>query len=263
LAKVKLQAGKEAVERANEFSDFEQIRPCTCRMVIKEITSKFAKGDDGKPDKSRPMLEFVLKPYSEDREGKKRFQTNYGQLWTYLRTTGDGQESSRAMWALALGATPNARGNVELTVDTTKDVGKHVIVRVKSGENLEGEYRPEVANVWPVTAGSEVVGDDDTDEELEDEVEDEELDEEDSDNPFGDDEEDADDGEYLTEEGLMAMEMKDLGEVAKEFDIDPKANIVRNRAKKFDEPRTRKKLVKLILDAQGANSDDEEVEEPF
>lgn len=279
MAKVKIKAGKDAVERAGDFGDFEDIRPGTYRMKIKEINFGYSKGDDGKADKQRPRLEFILQPYSEDREGKKRFKVKYGQLWSYLRTTGDGQENSRAMWAMALGAKPKANGSIELAVepDPTKpgtDVGKHVIVRVKAGKNLEGDYRPEVANVWPVNPDDAEAGDDEEDEDIEDEdVEEDELDEEeDAEDPFGEDEdEDEEDDEeeedYLTEAQLNDMPMKELGKLAADdFDLDPKDSIVKFKkgAKKgkVDQAKTKAKLVAAVLAAQGADGDDE-ADEPF
>lgn len=278
MAKVRIKAGKEGVERAESFGDFEDIRPGTYRMKLVEINARHAKGDDGKPDKSRPMLEFVVKPYSEDREGKVKFTKNYGQLWSYVRLTGEGQDATRAMWAIALGATPNAKGEVDLSVETDPDkpgtdVGKHVIVRVK-GEEYQGEMRPKVATVWPVQAGTENVGEDDGDEledgdDIDEELEDE-LEDEDVEDPFGEDEdEEPEEDDYLTEDGLKAMELKDLGKLATDdFDLDPKASIVKftrgaNKGK-MNQPKTKEKLIAAILEAQGADSDDdEEVEEPF
>jgi len=268
LVKIVLKAGKDAVEQAEKFGDFEKIKPGTYRMVVAEINAGHSKGDDGKPDKKRPRLEFVLKPFSEDREGKVKFKANYGQLWDYCRLDEDVQEAKRAQWAIALGATPNRQGNVSLSIENEPDkpgtdIGKHVIARVKAGENQEGDYKPEIANVWPVKAGAE--GDEAFDEEGEDDAEEEdEGEEEDSANPFGDEDE-AEDDELLTADSLEAMDLKELGGIAGEFDLDPKEHIVRNRAKKVDSAKTKKALIDAILEAQGAEPDFEEdnSEDPF
>lgn len=261
MGKIVLKAGKDAVEQAEKFGDFEKIKPGTYRMVVAEINDGFTKGDDGKPDKKKPRVEFVVKPFSEDREGKKPFTTPYGQLWDYCRLDLESQEAKRAQWAIALGGKPNAKGQVNFSIETDPDkpgtdIGKHVIVRVKSGENLEGDYKPEVANVWPVKVGDEL---DEAEEEVEEEEEvEDEGDEEDSDSPFGEDDEDD---ELLTREALDDMELKELGTLAGEFDLNPKEHIVKVKGK-MNPSKTKKKLIDAILEAQGAEGDEDE-EDPF
>lgn len=92
----------------------------------------------------------------------------------------------------------------------------------------------------------------------------------DADDPFASDDGEPDDEELLTKEELEAMDLKELGGVAKDFDIDPNEFVHKVRGKtkvKVEE------LIEAILEAQGEDDgetgdgetgeDEDDDESPF
>lgn len=260
MVKIAIKANKEAVEAAESFGDFEDLRPGVYRFKLAECNDGHSKGDDGKPDKSRRRLEMIVRPVSMDREGKVKLDKNYGQLWDYISLSSEGAGQKRAQWAIALGAKPNAKGDINFSIENDPnkpgtDIGKEFIGRVKLENDLQGNPRPKLASVWPLTPATED-GD-----EFSDEVEDED---EGVDDPFNDDEAVEDEDELLTQDDLEAMDLKELGALAKDdFDLDPKASIVKVKGK-MSPAKTKARLIEAILEAQGdVGEDDEDDEDPF
>lgn len=70
--------------------------------------------------------------------------------------------------------------------------------------------------------------------------------------------------DLLTAEELDGMDLKELGGIAKEFDLDPTAAIVKTRGK-TDPAKTKAKIIEMILEAQGGEETEEGEEEgnPF
>lgn len=251
MAKIKIKAGKDAVEKAGESGDFEQPKPGIYIAELTEVNEGFSKGDDGKPDKSRPRLECIYKIVGEGREGSKP-EKQYSRLWDYVSFS-EAAEWKLAQFGLALGLKMK-NGGIDDAIEIEADkpgtvIGKQVMIRVKKDSDLEGNYRGKIASLMAVGSGDDDLGDVDDEPEFADDVD------EDEEEAFGGDDEDEGD-DLLTEEDLDAMENKELASTAKEFDIDPK---------QFKGKKARANIIAAILEAQGADSadDDEDDEEPF
>lgn len=248
MAKIKIKAGKDAVEKAGESGDFEQPQPGIYIAELTEINEGFSKGEDNKPDKSRPRLECIYKIVGEGRDGSKP-EKQYSRLWDYVSFS-EAAEWKVAQFGLALGLKMK-NGAIDDAIETDADkpgtvIGRTVMIRVKKDSDLEGNYRGKIASLMPVGGGDEDLGDVDEPEFADDVDEDEEE-------AFGGDDEGDD---LLTEEDLDAMENKELASTAKEFDIDPK---------QFKGKKARANIIAAILEAQAADpdEDDGDDEEPF
>jgi hypothetical protein len=159
-----------------ESGDFENAQPGVYSAVIKEINPGFAKGEGGKPDRSRPRLEVIyneLKPIDNPKD-----KTRYSQIWDYLSFS-EASEYRMAQFLEAIGvATPKKRSG---SWDTEKKVGTVVKVRVKADVDLNDNYRAKIAGVFAFEGGGdeEELDDEEYDEEdeEEEEVEEEEVEE--------------------------------------------------------------------------------------
>ena len=249
MGKIKIKAGKDAVEKAGDSGDFEQPKPGIYMVELTEVNEGFSKGDDGKPDKSRPRLECIYKIVGEGREGTKP-EKQYSRLWDYVSFS-EAAEWKLAQFGIALGLRMKNGGiDDDIEIDADKPgtvIGKTLLVRVKKDSDQEGNYRGKIATLMPLSGDSDLS-------DVEDDVEDADDDEE-----FGDDEatDDADgdgDDDMWTEEELDDLDNKALATAAKDFDIDPK---------QFKGKKARANLIAAILEAQGADDEDDDDEEPF
>lgn len=237
MAKIKIKAGKDAVEQATESGDFEQPKPGIYVAELTEVNSGFSK-TDGQEDKTRPRLECIYKIVGEGREGTKP-EKQYSRLWDYVSFS-EAAEWKLAQFGVALGLKMK-NGGIDDAIETEAGkpgtvIGTQVLVRVKADKDLEGNYRGKVGALMPLNEEPSDLTDVEEDEDLEEE----EIDEAEADEV---------DDEFLTEEDLDEMENKDLAAVAKEFDINPKD---------FKGKTARADLISAILTAQAA--DEEEME---
>lgn len=260
MAKVKIRASQSAVEQAAKSGDFEEPQPGLYVAKLEEAKPGFSKGEDGKEDKSRPYLECIYKITGEGREGRPT-DKNYSRKWDYV-TFGESTEWKVAQFGLAMGL-PLKGGAIDGEVETDPDkagtiIGKEVLLRIKRDTDLDGNYRGKIAFVGTRDADAETAA----------AFADEDEAEADTTNPFDDDTSGPDtEDELLTREYLESIEdFKALGELAKEFDLDPSALIVRNRAKQVDLVKTKAAVVDAILEAQGADNEEaseEASDDPF
>lgn len=259
MTKVKVQAGQDAVKQAGEAVEFVDAPPGLYIAELVECNAGFSKGDDDKEDKSRPRLECIYKPIGVGREGEPMPDgVRYGQVWDYV-SFGEDSEWKRAQFGLAMGAKPDAQGNIDVSFETDKDkpgtiIGTKVILRVKRGKDLEGNYRAKCGGVFHIDSGeaaetSSAFADDAGNEESA------------PDNPFGDDS-GAEEEDLYTEEYLIGLEMKDLGEAAKQFDLDPNDFLVKKRGK-VDLDATQAAVVAAILEAQNGSEEAGDDDSPF
>jgi hypothetical protein len=247
MAKVKMKAGKEAFEKAGQDrGDFVVPKVGWYTAVLKTCTAGLSKDNDGNEDKNRPRLECVYEICGVGREDEPSTE-NYGNLWDYVSFSEE-SEWKRAEFLLAMGLADDA---AEVDFDTDDVEGTKVLIRVKheKGRDKEDPPRAKVAKLLPFT-------DEDRDAAFSGDGTTEEVD-------FGGE---AAGDPYLTEEDLAAMDIKELGKVAGEFDIDPQELVVRNRAKKVDMVKTKAAVIAAILEAQGApeeSATDDDEDSPF
>lgn len=198
--------------------------PCPTGIHKAKIIScdpGYAKGEDGKPDKSRPKLTVVFRVV----EG------NYSQLWYHLSFS-DKEYPRKKMdqFLQTVGILSKTKRTGEF--DTDSIVNKIVNVTV-AAERDRQEYTPRVVDVLPAT-------NDDDDLDLSDDELDEEFTEEDT-----EDEEELEE-ELYTEDDLKSKSAADLRAILKgDFDITSK---VRDKAK----------LIELILEAQGTDEEEDD-----
>lgn len=189
-----------------------------------------------------------------------------GSVWDNV-TFDEGTEWKRAQVAIALGGKTKRDGSVELELELDPNVpgtsiGTKVLMKVKSGKNQDGDYRPDIQFLSPFDpddSGSSAFADDDGDDDPEDNT-----------NPFDDADTGTDDGDddLWTEEGLRDLEPAALSEEAKAFDLDPselKVFTGRGKARKVDVDKTITAMVEAILEAQNGDpdADDGSAEDPF
>lgn len=269
MGKIKIQVGKKDIEQAQSSGDFEQAPVGVYTAVLKSVEPGHAKGDDGKPDKDRPYLACVWQIDGTGRSGAKLEKgKNYSQLWDYVSFS-EAAKWKMAQFALAIGL-PIKNGAISASIEIEEGkpgtiIGSRVILSVRADKDLQGEYKASVRGVYPLDEGDSELFDDDGDED-----EDELGDDDDFDGEDDDDESEPDSGDMLTRDGLEEEgDLKALGSIAKEFDLDPKDYIVKTKAGKLSNAKTKSAIIDAILEAQGADEDvpeDDDIdddEDPF
>lgn len=250
MAKIKVRAGKAAVEQAQSGGDFgDPPKPGLYHLKLMKVEQKANKDGKGK------HLSFRWQPVGVGREGAKP-EEKLGSVWDRVSLTSEDAEWSRARVALALGAKPNRAGNVDLDIelDETKPgspVGIICLGRVASDTDLEGNYRPKLGWIGVNEAAPEDSEAFDDEEEAEDEEE------------ATEDFEEEEEGELLTEADLEEYDNKGLAALLTDFDLDKNALTVKVKGK-VNVPKTRAKMIAAILEAQGAEEDEDGGDEdPF
>ena len=213
-------------------------------FAIKEANAGFSK-TDGVEDKKKPRLEVILQIVGVGRDGEAVTE-NYGNVWDYISFSKEsGWKRGEFLWALGL---IDNKEDTEIEVDTDELVGQQVLGRIKhQKDNREdGAVQAKIAKYLRATDsdGEAAFGAAAADEEGGGDV-------------FGGEETTA--PEYLTEEGLNELEMKELGATAKEFDIDPNDHLVKVKGK-VDLEATKAAVIAAILEAQGAPGDEPEAD---
>ena len=245
MAKVKMKASKEAFEKAGQDQgDFVLPKQGWYTGMLKTCTSGYSKDSDGGEDTSRPRLECIYEIVGVGREDEPVTE-NYGNLWDYVSFSEE-SEWKRAEFMKAMGL---ADDEAEVDFDTDDVEGTKVLMRVKheKGRDKDSPPRAKVAKLLPFTDEDRDAAFNDANGGATEDVD------------FGDEPE----GEYLTEEQLQAMDVKELGKVATDFDIDPQALVVRHRNKKVNMEATKAAVIAAILEAQGAPAEDEDDDNPF
>lgn len=237
VIKFDLSGADDEVWEQGEGVASEQPKPGIYQMRVKEINPGFAKGDDGKIDKSRPRLEVIWETIGDadgDREaladlGREGGSCEGAWVWDYVSYS-EASEWKQAQFFKSIGEANPLKGKKKGKFNAEKHEGKTVVkVRVKSDTNLEGDYRAKVAATWPWTDEVEDA-DDDIDDELDE----------------GSEEESGDELELYTEEDLKEMAPDDLKALAKDWGIETVKG------------KRRSTYVKEILAAQEAGEDEDE-----
>lgn len=259
MGKIKIQVGKKDVEQAQSSGDFEQAPPGVYVAELKTCEPGHAKGSDGKPDKDRPYLACTYAIIGVGREGAKLDKgKKYSNLWDYVSFS-EAAKWKMAQFGIAMGL-PIKAGAINASIETEAGkpgtiIGTKVLLSVKADKDLQGDYKGSVRSVSPLAGDDADLFDDDEEgsEDLEDSEE--EFDEE------GDDD-GSEDEDLLTAEELEEEDLKSLGVIAEEFDLDPKDFVVKTKAGKTNKVKTKAAVIEAILEAQGADEDEDE-EEPF
>lgn len=190
------------------------------------------------------------------REGTK-LDKSYSAVWDNVSLTSEASEWSRARLAIALGAKPNRSGAVQLDLELDPQkpgspVGTVCLGRVASDKDLDGNYRAKIGFIGPLEVTSE------KDEAFS------EDDEEEEDSPFEDEEEgEEEEGDLFTREDLENMENKELGQVAKDFEINTRDFVSKVKGKTVPD---REGLIAAILEAQGIDEEEDDLssdDDPF
>lgn len=200
MAKIKYDVSGVDHKKAKEAVSFEQPTPGVYPAIVKEMNPGFSKGDDGKPDKTRPRVEVIFTVTGKKFKG--------AQLWYYL-TFGDGypkEKFDQFLQAFGVNTTKKAKGDF----DTDDFIGEACKIHVRAGKSQSGEYRGEVSNV---VEHDDADDDDDDDGDLDDDGDDETKDDDDP------DEGDGDDGDDDPEDDYDDMEVKDLRAELKSRDL--------------------------------------------
>lgn len=250
MTTVTMEVSQEDIEAAGKGGEFV-LPPVGYYVVdLTALEPGFSKGDDGEEDKSRPYLKATYKITGVGRDDGDPEGVNYGNLWDYV-VFSVGWKKAEFLLAMGLDPTPGK----PVKIKTEELVGKRVLVRIKHEKDNQDpdEKRARIAKLLPYSADGESAGAQvlDLDAAREGGGED----------PFaGETEPEAD---LLEQEGLEAMDLKELGGIAKEFDLDPNDSLVKNGTK-TDAEATKAAIIKAILTAQNGDGDPEEDDDnPF
>lgn len=256
MTKIRFRVGAEDLENVDKDSGDFVVPPKGYYIAaIKEAEAGFSKKKDSdEEDPKKPRVKIILQLVGVGRDGEAVTE-NYGNIWDYISFSKEsGWKRGEFLWALGL---IDSKEDIDIEVDTEELVGQQVLIRVKhEKDNRDASaVNAKVAKYLRATdADGEAAfgavaasGDD-----------------EDSGSVFGGEEESG----YYTEETLAELEMKPLGEVAKEFDLDPNEFLVKGKNKKVDVEATKRAVIGAILTAQGAPGDESgdggaEEESPF
>lgn len=240
----KISITKDDLEQATQ-GDFETAPPGFYILKMKECNHSYTNND-----KERPRLECIYTIVAEGREGNEKPRKNYGQIWDYVSLSGTAGWKV-AQFALAFGLTDGRKMSFDL--DPMKLVGKKVIGYIKNEHKPDSEdMTAKVRTLYPFSGeGLGIEPDPFPDEESDAGEENEE-------------EETVSNDDYVTAEELRELDVKSLGELAKQFDIDPAPFAKKVRGKWQIDTEG---LIKKILETQAAptedTSDDEDSDSPW
>lgn len=138
-------------------SDFEQAPVGLYVGKVAEISQKKSKNDE-------PMVEVVFEVV-KDANGKK-LKKKYGRLWFYAPL------DPEASWARRLRDLVTGFGLKPKGGNLAGIVGKEALIRLREDTDLDGEYRPNIGKILPLTAAKKAAPAPDEDEEEDEETED-------------------------------------------------------------------------------------------
>lgn len=248
MTKVNMEITADDVEAAKGDGEFVLPPVGFYTAVVKSCDAGFSK-TDGEEDKSKPRLQVIWTIVGVGREDEKP-DANYGQIWDYVSM------SAAAGWKRVefLQATNQDASPGKKSFDTDDVVGVKALIRIKheNGQNKDDPKRAKIAKLfpWSEDGASSASASSPADE---------------SDAFAGDDSE-TEAEEFLTREFLETNVLKDLGVIAKEFDLDPNALVVK-KGTKVDQAATKEAVIDAILEAQGdepeEGEEDGDEEYPF
>lgn len=246
MAKVRIKASKESVEKAEDQGDFVQAPKGIYTAELTEVNPGHTKGKDGKPDKTRPYLECVWKIDGKGREAEP-LDERYSSIWDYV-TFSDESDWKRAQFGTAVGL-PVKNGEIDgdIEIEAGKPgtvIGARALVRIKGDKDQDGDYKAKIGWMGPLSGpalpDNPMAGGDDEPEAADD--------------PFGGGS--SEEEELWTAETLGELDLKELGaEASTNWDLTPQDFIVKVRGK-VSQDKTKEKLIAAILEAQGAEEEE-------
>lgn len=263
MTKVKIRASQdEAAKAGQDQGEFEVPKPGYYHVKLVEANAGFSKDSDGNEDEDKPRIECVYEIVGEGMEAAET-DKNYGRIWDYV-TFGDGYAATRRVeWVMAFDPQADVNDIVagKYEIDTDDLVERVVVARLKHEKDKQKTeeakaadrkappvYRARIAMLISpdnidahsvAEYGGDAFGSANGGSETGD--------------PFGDTAPPADEPDLLTEEELVAMDPKELGATAKEFDLDTSTMLVKARGGKVDVEKTKAAIVAKILELQGAD----------
>lgn len=226
MAKVKYDISDVDIQ---DLGDFEQAPVGLYRFRIAEATV-------GKSNAGQPMLTVVLE-LTHDAKGKK-LTKRYGRIWHRVPLE---HWDDTAGWTFRLKEFLSALGlKLKGTIDPDKLEDMTGMVKLRSGKDLDDNYRPEVGKLMKLA-----------DDEEEDEPDEDDEDEEEEETEEDEDDEEEEEGEW-DEEQLGELSTKDLKSVADEFGVDVPARLT---------SKSKTSLIAAILEAQSGGGEEEDEDE--
>lgn len=274
MAEFLVKATAEEAEKAGqEQGEFEVPKPGFYHVKLIEANAGFSKGSDGEPDPDKPRIECIYEIVGEGMEAAP-VTANYGRLWDYI-TFGDGYAATRRTeFTLAFHPEYTKADVVKgVKLDTDDLVERVVVARIKHEVDKQKTEEAKAADrkaarVMRARIQS-LISLDKIDAYSTAEQSGNAYESADQGDPFAEEAQvpgdtDAGDSELLTREELEAMEMKELGSIAKEFDLDPNDSVVKARGGKVDMDKSKAKIIEAILTAQdGTDEGDGDTDNPF
>jgi hypothetical protein len=246
VTKVNMEITADDVEASKGDGEFVLPPVGFYTATIKSCDAGFSK-TDGEEDKSKPRLQVVWTIVGVGREDEKP-DANYGQIWDYVSmSAAAGWKRVEFLQATNQDATPGKK-----SFDTDDVVGVKALIRIKheNGQNKGDPKRAKIAKLFPWSEdGASPAASSPADES----------------DAFASDDFEAGAEEFLTREFLETNVLKDLGVIAKEFDLDPNTLVVK-KGKAVDQAATKEAVIAAILEAQGDTdngSEDDDEESPF
>lgn len=246
-----MRVSAEDIQKSNQDQADFVVAPAGLYILTgSECNPGYSKDKEGDEDRNRPRLECIWKITGigkDDVETKE----NYGNIWDYVSFSKEAGWS-RARFGKAVGALPlDAEDDTDFDYDTDDFEGVRVLAKLKvqKGRTKDDPPRNRIQGMWNLedqAAGLDAA--------FGGGAEDQESFGEESVFGGGDD---SSDEEELTEEQLQGMDLKELGSLAKEYDLDPNDSIVKVKGK-TDADKTKAKIIEAILAAASEGGDDEE-----
>lgn len=212
--------------------------------------AKIAEVEVGKSKAGQPMLTVVLE-LTKDGKGKK-LKKSYGRIWHRVPL-----DDANSGWTWRLLELVKALGlKKKGSLDPDKLVGQEVQVKLRSGKDLDDNYRPEVGRVLSTDEPEDDEPEDD-DEPDEDEDEDEDEDDDDDD----DEDEEDDDEEEDEDEDEDEEEDEDEDEDYSDLTRNQLIKEARSRGIKVTKKMDEDDIIAALKEDDGEDEDEEEEEE--
>jgi hypothetical protein len=250
MAKIRVKATQEDVVKANQDQGEFKLPPVGLYVLTcTEANPGNSKGDDGEPDESKPRVEFIYSFTGAGRE-ENPIKENYGKLWDYMSFS-DAAGWKRVEIMKAYGFLPEDHvGELDTSFDTDDCINRKVLARIKhetQGQGKNATKRAKIAKLYKYGSTTSASTDTEDGTAFASTEETAFATDEGTDDTFGSDT-DAVDSERSQK--LEAMTLKELGEIAKGVDVDPKALIVKGSDGKLDSAATQRAVIEAILAAE-------------
>lgn len=137
MAKVKFDvSGTDPSENAGKI--FEDPVPGVYKAKVQACNHGFSKGDDGKPDRTRPRLEVVYEVTDAKDGGKYRGS----RVWDYVVFT-EASQWRLDQFLMAMGISNTKKRKGEFDTDDLVNMPVKIRIKAETGTSVAaGDYRP-------------------------------------------------------------------------------------------------------------------------